>query len=305
MKNDWLDKKICTLTFRSIFIPAIIFHLPIYFLTKTKIVIPKIVYNGGRKWPIRQKVLYFSLHFYSRLLYFTFQYIFWRRSKSRNMKGWEKRQANEKARYRNKKVEERRENDWLSKTRQSYPHVSVRPSVRPFLGSSSVSWKIFAPAVRTLLRAKRNRPWIPVSVHSRPPPTATALCLSARRELRLPSVNMSARIFGRAARRPATFIEAVAQTLICPLLLATRTFTSRASPRVSTRFVDPSAILSRPTGIRFSFQPMPSFFPFSFHARIFRENFFFFSSFYPFLSNFSSSRLQISFSLFFSNSRVY
>lgn len=34
MKNDWLDKKICTLTFRSIFIPAIIFHLPIYFLIR-------------------------------------------------------------------------------------------------------------------------------------------------------------------------------------------------------------------------------------------------------------------------------
>lgn len=49
------------------------------------------------------------------------------------MKGWEKRQANEKARYRNKKVEERRENDWLSKTRQSYPHVSVRPSVSRLL----------------------------------------------------------------------------------------------------------------------------------------------------------------------------
>lgn len=81
----------------------------------------------------------------------------------------------------------------VSKRKRSDVRTSKYPYVR-FHGSSSVSWRIFAPAVRTPLQAKRNRPWgVQGSFHSRP--TGTALCLSARRELRLPCVNMSARIF--------------------------------------------------------------------------------------------------------------
>lgn len=147
--------------------------------------------------------------------------------------------------------------------------VVSSPSVSSPLSAGKYLHRLFALccrrngiALESLFAADLRRP-------------ATALCLSARRELRLPSVNMSARIF-RAARRPATFIEAVAQTLICRLLFATRP----PSPRHSTRFVDPRAILSRPNTHGFAspsnvhllslflFTPESSNLPRTFSARV-------------------------------------
>lgn len=105
--------------------------------------------------------------------------------------------------------------------------VVSSPSVSSPLSAGKYLHRLFALccrrngiALESLFAADLRRP-------------ATALCLSARRELRLPSVNMSARIF-RAARRPATFIEAVAQTLICRLLFATRPPLPRAIPHASS-----------------------------------------------------------------------
>lgn len=90
------------------------------------------------------------------------------------MKGWEKRQANEKARYRNKKVEERRENDWLSKTRQSYPHVSVRPSVRfsaPPLSAGKYLHRLFALCCGRNEIALESPSLFTADLHRRPPPS--------------------------------------------------------------------------------------------------------------------------------------
>lgn len=193
------------------------------------------------------------------------------------MKGWEKRQANEKARYRNKKVEERRENDWLSKTRQSYPHVSVRPSVRfsaPPLSAGKYLHRLFALCCGRNEIALESPSLFTADLHRRPPPSVCPRGANYDSPL---SICQHGYL---VARRGG------------PLLLSKPSrkllFAHSSSPRGPLRlalrlaFPHASSILSRPTGICFSFQPMPSFFPFSFHARIFRENFFFFFEFLSF-----------------------
>lgn len=105
------------------------------------------------------------------------------------------------------------------------------------------------------------------SFHSRP---RAALCLSARRELRLPCVNMSARIFrsrfrGRCSRRAATFIEAGPESprikLICRLARCASSCTlalrlafphapSRSSPPANTGICFSTTGYTRPGAIR-------------------------------------------------------
>lgn len=246
----------------SIFIPAIILSIYFQYEGKTKAVIPKTMDEKGKNF-ILLHFDFYSCHYTLPFDIFSIR----RQRKNRNTK----RQANEKAWYRNKKVEEsdRKMSGWWRKRASRI--LSVR-----FL--SSVSWKIFAPAVRTLLQAKRNRPW--VSVRSRPPPAGhrplfvrearitTPLCQYVSADI---SCGEAARYFYRSRR---------ANSYLPTPLRHAATFTSPFHTlRRSTR--DP--LSAKHPRICFPFQRAPSF-SLSFHARIFEsaQNFFRSSSFSAF-----------------------